>query len=136
MLRNRAAVNPTRRRFLGLTASATALPAISRFGWAQAYPTRPVRIVVGFPAGQTADILTRLIGQWLSDRLGQSFVIRDIEHVASINQTTLVMEVNPSVPVRTVSEFINYAKARPGKINMASGGVGNSTDCGRRTILR
>ena len=64
------------------------------------------------------------------------YFIRDIEPVASLNQTTLVMEVNPSVPVRTVSEFINYAKATPGKINMASGGVGNSTDCGRRTILR
>jgi tripartite-type tricarboxylate transporter receptor subunit TctC len=141
---------------------------------AQAYPTRPVRIVVGFPAGQTADILTRLIAQWLSDRVGQAFVvdnragaasttatefvvrappdgytllatvtsnfinatlyqtlpynfIRDIEPVASLNQTALVMEVNPSVPVRTVPEFINYAKANPGKVNMASGGVGNST---------
>ena len=116
-----------RRKLLHLTAGATALSLVSHLAWAQTYPTRPVRIVVGFPAGQTADILTRLITQWLSDRLGQSFVIRDIEHVASINQTTLVMEVNPSVPVRTVSEFINYAKARPGKINMASGGVGNST---------
>jgi tripartite-type tricarboxylate transporter receptor subunit TctC len=163
-----------RRTFLQVAAGAAALPVASGLARAQAYPSRPVRIVVGFPAGQTADILTRLIAQWLSDRLGQSFVIdnrpgaastaatelvvrappdgytllatvtsnfinatlyqtlpynfiRDIEPVASLNQTALVMEVNPSVPVRTVSEFINYAKARPGKINMASGGVGNST---------
>jgi tripartite-type tricarboxylate transporter receptor subunit TctC len=133
-----------------------------------------VRIVVGFPAGQTADILTRLIGQWLSERLGQPFVIdnrpgaassiatefvvraapdgytllatvtsnlvnatlydklpynfiRDISPVASLNWTPLVMEVNPSVPAKTVPEFIAYARANPGKLNMASAGVGNST---------
>jgi tripartite-type tricarboxylate transporter receptor subunit TctC len=141
---------------------------------AQAYPARPVHIVVGFPPGQTADISSRLLGQWLSDRLGQPFVvdnkpgasstvatefvvqapadgytllrvvasnyinatlyeklpynfIRDIAPVASIDRVPLVMEVNPSVPVRTVPEFIAYAKANPGKLNMASGGKGNST---------
>jgi tripartite-type tricarboxylate transporter receptor subunit TctC len=163
-----------RRAFLQLAAGAAALPAGSRIAWAQAYPARPVRIVVGFPAGQTADILTRLVAQWLSERLGQTFVIdnrpgaasttatelvvrappdgytllatvtsnlvnatlydklpynfiRDIDPVASLNWTPLVMEVNPSVPVKTVPEFIAYARANPGKLNMASAGVGNST---------
>ena len=163
-----------RRRFLHLTAGAAALPALSRLALAETYPARPVHIVVGFPAGQTADILTRLIGQWLSERLGQPFIIdnkpgaasttateivvrapadgytllavvssnlinatlyeklpynfiRDIDPVAGFYRTPLVMEVNPSVPVRTVPEFIAHAKANPAKLNMASAGVGNST---------
>jgi tripartite-type tricarboxylate transporter receptor subunit TctC len=160
-----------RRRFLHLAAGAVALPPVSRIASAQTYPTRPVRIVVGYPAGGVSDILARLIGQSLSERLGQSFVvenrpgasgtiavdavvrsppdgytllltaannayneslypdlrfkyIRDIAPVASISLTPLVMEVNPLVPVKTVPEFIAYAKANPGKINMGSGGIG------------
>jgi tripartite-type tricarboxylate transporter receptor subunit TctC len=160
-----------RRQFLHLAAGAAALPAVSRFAWAQAYPTQPVRIVVGFPAGGTADIMARLMGQWLSERLGQPFVvesrpgagsnlateavvraaadgytlltvsttqainatlyerlnynfIRDIAPVASIASTPLVMEVNPSVPAKTVPEFIAYAKANPGKLNLATPGIG------------
>jgi tripartite-type tricarboxylate transporter receptor subunit TctC len=162
-----------RRRFLHLAAGAAALPAISRVGWAQAYPTRPVRIVVGFAAGGAADIAARLIGQWLSERLGQSFVIenrpgagsniateavvnaapdgyslllvsganainatlydklnfdfiRDIAPVASLTREPNVMVVNPSVPAKTVPEFIAYAKTMPGKLNMASSGTGTS----------
>jgi tripartite-type tricarboxylate transporter receptor subunit TctC len=165
---------PHRRQFLHLAAGAAALPAVSRIASAQAYPTRPVRIIVGFPPGQTGDISARLLGQWLSDRLGQPFVIenrpgasssiatelvvnappdgytllwivtsnyinatlktnlpynfiRDIEPVASTTRSTLVAVVNPSVPVKTVPELIGYAKANPGKLNMASGGIGNST---------
>src|SRR5262245_59083133 len=160
-----------RRNFLHLAAGAAALPATSRIAWAQAYPTQPVRIVVGFPAGGTADIMARLMGQWLSERLGQPFVvesrpgagsniateavvraaadgytlltagttpainatlyerlnynvIRDIAPVASIASTPLVMEVNPSVPAKTVPEFIAYAKANPGKLNLATPGIG------------
>jgi tripartite-type tricarboxylate transporter receptor subunit TctC len=163
-----------RRQFLQMAAGAAALPAVSRVARADTYPNRPVHIVVGFPPGQSADISARLLGQWLSDRLGQPFVIdnkpgasssvatefvvraspdgytllwiatsnyinatlykklpynfiRDIEPVASNTRTPLVMEVNPSVPVGTVPEFIAYAKAHPGKLNMASGGIGNST---------
>jgi tripartite-type tricarboxylate transporter receptor subunit TctC len=160
-----------RRRFLHLAAGVAALPALSRFAWAQTYPSRPVHIIVGFAAGSGADILARLIGQWLSERLGQPFVvenrtgagtniateavvrsapdgytlllvtpanainatlyenlnfnfIRDIAPVASIMRTPLVMVVNPSFPAKTVPEFIAYAKANPGKLNMASSGVG------------
>jgi tripartite-type tricarboxylate transporter receptor subunit TctC len=163
-----------RRQFLQLAAGAAALPAVSRIARAQAYPTRPVRIIVGFAAGNTADITARLIGQWLSERLGQPFIIenrpgagsnigteavvhappdgytfllvlsantinatlydklnfnfiRDIAPVASILRTTLVMEVNPSFPAKTVPEFIAYAKANPGKMNMASGGNGTTS---------
>jgi len=160
-----------RRQFLHLAAGAAALPAVSRFAWAQAYPTRPVRIVVGFPPGGGADITARLIGQWLSERLGQPFIIdnrpgagsniateavvraapdgyslllvgsynainatlydrlnfnfiRDIAPVAGIEREPHVMVVNPSVPAKTVPEFIAYAKANPGKVTMASGGMG------------
>jgi tripartite-type tricarboxylate transporter receptor subunit TctC len=162
-----------RRKFLHLAAGAAALPAVSRIAWAQAYPARPVRWIVPFPPGGPADILSRLMGQWLSERLGQPFVIdnrpgaagnigtqvvvkstpdgytilmagtpntinatlydqlnfnfiRDIAPVANIMRGPLVMVVNPSVPANTVPEFIAYAKAHPGKINMASGGNGSS----------
>ena len=162
---------PHRRQFLHLAAGAAALPAVSRVARAQAYPTRPVRIVVGFTPGGANDIVARLIGEWLSERLGQPFLIenrpgaagniaaeavvrappdgysllfagtpntvnatlydklnftfvKDIVAVASLIRTFYVMEVNPSVPVKTVPEFIAYAKANPGKINMASSGIG------------
>jgi tripartite-type tricarboxylate transporter receptor subunit TctC len=161
-----------RRTFLQLAAGAAALPAAPRIAWAQAYPARPVRIVVGFPAGGAPDIIARLIGQVLSERLGQQFVIenrpgaasnigteivvkaspdgytllmvvatntvnatlytnlnfnfiRDIGPVASIAGTSYGMLVNQSFPVKTVPEFIAYAKANPGKINMASAGSGS-----------
>jgi tripartite-type tricarboxylate transporter receptor subunit TctC len=160
-----------RRRFLHLAVGAAVLPAVSRLAWAGTYPDRPVHIIVGFAAGGPQDITMRLIGQWLSERLGQSFIvenrpgaggnvgaeavvraapdgytllsvsspnainaslytnlnfnfIRDIAPVGSIMRVPLVMEVNPSVPVNTVPEFIAYAKANPGKISYASGGVG------------
>jgi tripartite-type tricarboxylate transporter receptor subunit TctC len=161
-----------RRQFLHLAVGAAALPSVSRVARAQAYPTRPVRIIVGFPAGSSGDIIARLMGQWLSERLGQPFVtenrpgaganigteavvrappdghtllqvasanainatlydklnfnfIRDIAPVAAIVRGPFIMVVNPSVPSRTVPEFIAYAKANPGKINFAS--VGNGT---------
>ena len=160
-----------RRQFLHLAAGAAALPAVSRIAWAQAYPSRPVRMIVGSAAGGCNDILARLMGQWLSERLGQPFVIenrpgaggniateavvrappdgytlllvspanainatlyeklnfnfiRDIAPVAGIIRETSVMVVNPSVPAKTVPEFIAYAKANPGKLNMASAGNG------------
>jgi tripartite-type tricarboxylate transporter receptor subunit TctC len=162
-----------RRLFLHLAASAAALPALPSIVRAQAYPTRPVRLIVGFPPGGGVDVVARIMGQWLTDRLGAPFVvenrpgagsnlaaefvakaapdgytlllvstantvnatlydklsfnfIRDIAPVTGIVQMPLVMEVHPSVPVRTVPEFIAYAKANPGKINMASGGNGSS----------
>jgi tripartite-type tricarboxylate transporter receptor subunit TctC len=161
-----------RRKFLQLAAGAAALPALSRISWAQAYPTRPVRMIVGFPAGSAPDIIARLVGQGLSERLGQQFVIenrpgagsdigtevvvrappdgytllmvvatnainatlyanlnfnliRDIAPVASIAGTSYGMLVNPSFPAKVVPEFIAYAKANPGKINMASAGTGS-----------
>jgi tripartite-type tricarboxylate transporter receptor subunit TctC len=162
-----------RRKFLHLAAGAAALPAVSGFAWAQAYPSRPVRWIVGFAPGGGNDIVARLMGQWLSERLGQPFIIdnrpgggtniateavvrapadgytllmvgttqainatiydklnfnfiRDIAPVASIDRDALVMAVNPSVPARTVPEFIAYAKANPGKISMASAGIGST----------
>jgi len=165
------AMSLARRRFLQLTAGAVAIPVVSHIAAAQVYPTRPVRIIVGFASGGTLDIIARLLGQWLSERLGQPFVvenrpggggnigtdavvrappdgytlllvgspnminatlyeklnfnfIRDIAPVASIDRTPLVMEVNQSFPARSVPEFIAYAKAKPGKINMASAGTG------------
>src|SRR5258705_5265547 len=161
-----------RRRFLRLAGSAALLPASWRTARAQAYPSRPVRFVVGFPAGGPNDILGRLMAQWLSERLGQPFVVenrpgasgnigtevvvrapadgytlllvgpanaisaslypnlefnflRDIAPVAGITREALVMLVHPSVPARTVSEFIAYAKADPGRIKMASTGNGS-----------
>jgi tripartite-type tricarboxylate transporter receptor subunit TctC len=158
-----------RRNFLHLAAGAAALPALSRTAWPQAYPARPVRTVVGFPPGGGADITARLIGQWLSERLGQPFIIDnrpgagsniateavarasadgytlllvgafnaanaalydnlnfilDIVPVASIDRLPLVMEVNPSVPAKTVPEFIAYAGVNPGKVSFASAGIG------------
>src|SRR6266446_2515978 len=165
--------SPHRRQFLHLAAGAAALPALPRIAKAQAYPTRPVRIIVGFAPGGAVDIMARLIGQWLSKRLGQQFVIenrpgaggnvateaavraladgytlllahsinainatlyeklnfnfiQDIAPVTSFASGALVMVVNPSVPARTVPEFIAYAKANPGKIKMASQGVGGT----------
>ena len=162
-----------RRKFLHLAAGVAALPAVSRVARAQAYPARPVRIFVGFAAGGGVDIVARLIGQWLSERLGQPVIIenrpgaggnigteavvrapadgytllmvgaynainatlydklnynfiRDIAPVAGIIVVPNVMVVNPSVPTKTVPEFIAYAKANPGKINMASSGSGSS----------
>ena len=163
-----------RRQFLHLAAGAAALSGVARFAFAQAYPSRPVRLIEGFGAGGAADIVARLIGQWLSERLGQSFVIenrsgagsnigaeavvrappdgytlllvtasnainatlydklsfnfiRDIAPVAGIVHVPLVMEVHPSVPARTVAEFIAHAKANSGKINLASAGIGSTT---------
>jgi tripartite-type tricarboxylate transporter receptor subunit TctC len=160
-----------RRLFLQLAGAATAFPVLPQIARAEGYPVRPVHLIVGFPAGGPQDIVMRLIGQWLSERLGQSFIIenrpgasgnvgaetvvraapdgytllsvsspnainatlynnlnfnfiRDIAPVASIMRVPLVMEVNPSVPVKTVPEFIAYAKANPGKVNYASAGIG------------
>jgi tripartite-type tricarboxylate transporter receptor subunit TctC len=160
-----------RRSFLHLAAGAVALPAVSRIARAQTYPARPVRIIVGFAAGGGSDIAARLIGQWLSERLGRSFLvenrpgagsnigaeavvrappdgytlllagsanainatlydklnfdfIHDIAPVAGIIRVPNVMEVNPSVPAKTVPEFIAHAQANPGKISMASAGTG------------
>ena len=162
-----------RRQFLHLAAGAAALPALSRTARAQAYPARPVRLIVMFPAGSAPDIIARLAGQWLSERLGQQFVIenrpgfggniatefvvrappdgytllmpvstnavnatlypnlsfnfvRDIAPVARIANAPFVVVVPPSFPARTLPEFIAYAKANPGKINMASAGNGTS----------
>jgi tripartite-type tricarboxylate transporter receptor subunit TctC len=164
---------PHRRQFLHLAAGVAALPAMSRVARAQAYPARPVRVVVGFPAGGAPDIIARLTGQWLSERLGQQFVIenrpgfggniatefvvkappdgytllmpvstnavnatlypnltfnfiRDIAPVARIANAPFVVVVPPSFPAKTLPEFIAYAKANPGKINMASAGNGTS----------
>jgi tripartite-type tricarboxylate transporter receptor subunit TctC len=165
---------PHRRQFLHLAAGAAALPAVSRFAWAQSYPSRPVRIVVGLTAGSASDIVARIMGQWLSEHLGQQFVvenrpgagtniaaeavvrsvpdgytlllaaspnainaslydklsfnfIRDIAPVAAISREPNVIVVNPSLPTRTVPELIAYAKANPGRINMASAGNGTTS---------
>ena len=160
-----------RRRFLSLATAAAVMPVLPQFARAQAYPNRPVRLIVGFAAGGATDIAARLIGRYLSDRLGQPFVIenrvgaggnittetvtqaapdgytlimaglndavnaslyeklsfnfiRDIAPVATVIQQPLVMVVHPSVPAKTVPEFIAYAKQNPGKINIASPGTG------------
>jgi tripartite-type tricarboxylate transporter receptor subunit TctC len=162
-----------RRQFLHLAAGAAMLPAAARLASAQAYPTRPVHIVVGFGAGTGLDLYARIIGQWLSERLGQAVIIdnrpgagtnlateavvnaapdgytllmantaaftnaalydnlrfnfiRDIAPVASLSRGAFVMVVNPSFEAKTVPEFIAYARANPGKINMASGGIGTA----------
>jgi tripartite-type tricarboxylate transporter receptor subunit TctC len=163
-----------RRQFLHLATGAAALPAVSSIARAQTYPTRPVRVIVAFPPGGFGDIIARLMGQWLSERLGRPFIIenrpgagsnigteaavnaapdgytlllvgspnvinatlydklnfdfiRDIAPVAGIVDLPMVMEVNPSFPAKTVPEFIAYAKARPGKVNMASNGTGTTS---------
>src|SRR6476620_9743371 len=175
MGRGRCSMKLPRRNFLHLAAGAAALPAVSRIARAQTYPSRPVRLIVPLAPAGAADILARLIGQWLSERLGQQFVIdnrpggggnigteaavrapadgytlllvgglnavnatfydklnynfiRDIAPVASILRTPFVMVVNPTVPAKTVPEFIAYAKASPGKINYASAGTGTSSN--------
>jgi tripartite-type tricarboxylate transporter receptor subunit TctC len=163
-----------RRTFLHLAGGAAALPTLPRFAWAEAYPTRPVRLIVPLAPAGASDITARLIGQSLSERLGQQFVIdnrpggggnigtevvvrspadgytlllvgslnavnatfydklnynfiRDIAPVASIIRTPFAMAVNPTVPAKTVPEFISYAKTSPGKINYASAGTGTAT---------
>jgi tripartite-type tricarboxylate transporter receptor subunit TctC len=161
-----------RRRFLRLAAGAAALPAVSRFALGQAYPTRPIRLIAPFPPGGSIDLTARLIGQWLTERLGQQLVIenrsgaagnigseaalssppdgytlllcsvanaisatlydklnynfRDVAAVAGISRAPNIMVLHPSVPAETVPQFIAYAKANPGKINMASSGTGTS----------
>jgi tripartite-type tricarboxylate transporter receptor subunit TctC len=162
-----------RRNFLHLAAGAAALPTVSRIGWTEAYPSRPVRLVTGFAAAGGSDVVARLIGQWLSERFGQSFIIenrpgaggnigtesvvrappdgytlllvtfanvvnaslykklnfnfiRDISPVAGLMRVPDLMAIHPSVPARTVPEFIAYAKANAGKITMASAGNGSS----------
>jgi tripartite-type tricarboxylate transporter receptor subunit TctC len=162
-----------RRQFLHLAAGAATMPSVTRLAWAQTYPGRPVHVIAGFAAGGGVDITARLIGQWLSDRLGQTFVtenrpgaggnigtetvanaapdgytlllatvpnavnatlyeklnfnfIRDIAPVGGIIRVPQVILVHPSVPAKTVPEFIAYAKANPGKVNMASAGNGSA----------
>ena len=162
-----------RRRFLHLAAGAAALSAVSRFAWAQSYPSRPVRIIVGAAPSGAFDIMARLIGQWLSERLGQPFLVenrtgaasniaaevvikaradgytilmctttnavnetlydkldftfhRDIAPVAAVMRAPQVIDVNSSSPVKTLPEFIVYAKANPGKLIMGSAGVGSA----------
>jgi tripartite-type tricarboxylate transporter receptor subunit TctC len=166
-------VKRPRRKFLHLIMGAIALPAVARIARAETYPSRPVRLIAGFPVGSAGDIVARLIAQSLSERLGQPFVVenqlgagsniatdavvratpdgyslllvtqtntinailyknlsfnfvRDIVPIASIGDIPFVMVANPSVPAKTLSEFIAYAKANPGKINMASLGVGTA----------
>src|SRR5215470_921244 len=161
-----------RRKFLHLAAAA-ALPSVSRTGWTQSYPSRPVRFVVGFAAGGGGDLATRVMAQWLSERLGQQFfvenrvgaasnlateqvvrspadgytliqlnvansinatlyeklsfnVLHDLALVASFMRVPNVMEVSPTLPIKSVPEFIAYAKAHPGKIMFASSGVGTT----------
>ena len=163
----------SRRKYLHLAASAGALTAVGRAAWAQAYPSRPIRILVGFPAGGTPDILARIIGRRLHERLGQPIVVenkpgasgnlatvtvarsaadgytllsvgapnainatlyqtpnfdflRDIAPVAGVTRLPDIVVVNPQVPAKTVPEFIDYAKANPGKLTMASAGNGTS----------
>jgi tripartite-type tricarboxylate transporter receptor subunit TctC len=163
-----------RRRFLRLAMGAAALPAAARVARAEAFPTRPVRLIIGFNAGGAPDVVARLLCQWLSERVGQNFLVenrpgaggniaaeavvrapadgytllqvgspnfinaslykdlkfnflRDIAPVASIGRNPFVMVVNPAFPAKTVAEFIAYAKANPGQINMTSTGTGNLT---------
>jgi tripartite-type tricarboxylate transporter receptor subunit TctC len=162
-----------RRQFLKFAGASVALPIVTRASWAQAYPSRPIRLVAPFPPGGSIDLTARVVAQWLSDRLGQQVVVenrpgaggnlgsetvatsapdgytlllcsvansisatlyqklgynfvRDFSHVAFVSRAPNVMVINPSVPAKTVAEFIAYAKANPGKINMGSSGVGTS----------
>jgi tripartite-type tricarboxylate transporter receptor subunit TctC len=172
-----------RRQFLQLAAAAAALPEFLSTAGAEAYPTRPVHIVAGYPAGGAPDIMARLIGEWLSERLGQQFIvddrpgaasnfgtemvakappdgytlliavstnavnasfyanlnfnfIRDFVAVGSIGATPFVMVFNPSFPAKTFPEFIAYAKANPGEINMASQGIGTTPHvCGELLMM-
>ncbi len=164
----------SRREVIRATSAALALPFVPRLAFAQAYPSRPVRMIVGFAAGSAPDIIARLIGQWLSDQIGQPIVIdnragaasnigteaavrsppdgytiqmtvltnvfnttlyknlnfnflTDEAHVAGVANAPYVVIVPPSFPAKTIPEFIAYAKANPGKINMASGGIGSSS---------
>jgi len=166
-------MRPSRRKFLHLAGGVATFPAVLRMAQAENYPYKPVRFIIGYTPGGSADIAARLIGQWLSERLGQSFIvesrpgagsnigteavirsppdgytillvapanainatlyrklnynfIRDVAPVAGIIRFPNVMEVNPSVPAKTVPEFITYAKANPGKINFASSGNGST----------
>jgi tripartite-type tricarboxylate transporter receptor subunit TctC len=168
------AMKRARRTFLQMAACAAAVPAVVRIAWAQSYPSRPVRIVVGLTAGSASDIVARIMGQWLSEHLGQQFVVEnrpgagtniaaeavvrsapdgytlllaaspnainaslydklsfnfilDIAPVAAISREPNVIVVNPSLPTRTVPELIAYAKANPGRINMASAGNGSTS---------
>ena len=167
-------MKPSRRQFLHLSAAAAALPASSQIANAEDYPSRPVRLIVPYAPGGTTDITARLVGPWLSEHLGQAFVVesrpgaatnigtesvahsspdgytlllfdpsaainatlfdklnfnfvRDITPIVLILRTPFVVVVNPSVPANTLSEFIAYAKAHPGKLNMASGGTGSAS---------
>jgi tripartite-type tricarboxylate transporter receptor subunit TctC len=162
-----------RRHFLHLAAGVAAFPALSRVAWAQTYPTQPLRLILGYPPGGSADITARLTGQWLSERLGQPVIIesrpgaatnlateavvraapdgytllliapanainatlydklnfnflRDIEPIAGIIRFPNVVVVNPSLPINSIPELIAYAKANPGKLNMASSGNGST----------
>jgi len=162
-----------RRKFLQITAAMAALPALPRVARAQTYPSRPVHFIIGYPPGGSADLTARMVGEWLSERLGQQFVIesrpgggtnlateavvrappdgytillaapanatnaalfeklnfdflRDIEPVGGLIRFPDVVELNPSVPVRSIPELIAYAKANPGKLNFASSGVGST----------
>jgi tripartite-type tricarboxylate transporter receptor subunit TctC len=174
-------MKPHRRQFL-LAAGAATLPVVSRVAMAQTYPTRPVRIIVGFAPGSGTDIMARLIAPWLSERIGQQVVVenrpgagsniateavinsspdgytlllvavpnavdvtlyeslkfdfvRDLVPVGGLGREPYVVVVNPLVPIRAIPELIAYAKANPGKINMASGGSGSgnhiSANCSR-----
>jgi tripartite-type tricarboxylate transporter receptor subunit TctC len=163
-----------RRRFLQMSATVLAAPAFTRMSYAQSYPSKPVRLIVGFPAGNAPDIVGRLIAQALSERLGQQFIVDNrpgaasnialeatggappdgytlflsvltnvfnatlypdlktnfitgLEHLAGVADAPFLMIVNPSVPAKTVSEFVSYARANPGKLNYASGGSGSSS---------
>src|SRR6516225_5813760 len=122
----------SRRRSLHLAVAASALAALRRSARAQAYPARPVRILVGFGSGSAFDILARLIGQWLSERMGQPFVIENrggaggsLATEAAVRAAPDVLVVHPSFPAATVPEFIAYARANPGKVNFASAGIGS-----------
>ena len=162
-----------RRQFLQLVAGAAAVPATSRIARAQAYPARPVRLVIGYTPGGSADLTARLMGQWLSEKLGQSFVIenrpgggtniateqalratpdgytlllvapanainatlydklpfdfmKEMEPIAGIIRFPNVVVVHPSLPIKSIPELIAYAKANPGKLNMASSGNGST----------